>query len=38
MYIRFIKPLYIRLKLESERTGKSIPTIVQEIIAEHYKI
>ena len=38
MFIRFIKPIWDKLQAESKRTGKSIPTIIQEVLAQHYNI
>lgn len=38
MFIRFVKPLWDSLQKESEKTGKSIPSIVQEIVAKHFCI
>lgn len=38
MMIRFVKPVWIALKNESERTGKTIPALVHDIVAQHFKI
>lgn len=38
MYIKFIVKVWNKLKEESNKTGKSIQQIVQEIIIEHYDL
>lgn len=38
MFIRFVKPLWLELQREAKRTGKTIPAIVHEIVANYFNI